>query len=230
MADIPWWDQFDVTDRVVFAPGSEGFDYDDTSPWANVSIGGNRLPGTCVVAGAAVHRIDVQKANGVDGGTLIERGYEPGKFDVDCKVWTRSQWRILLGILPQIFRRPNKIDVNDAKAKKAGATAAEIEATATAAKPVTGPMFDFMNVGSCLIQSVGIPRPGPEWGTWVVSIKCVEYIAPNPKNAGVRKTTGSKDTAPLHQKLTPATNKPPKPSESGHGGPNGEPVTAHGSS
>lgn len=223
MADIPWWDPIPITDGKVIAPDSEGLLYDDSSPWARVDIGGHRLPGTCSVTGAAVHRIDIQKSNGVDGGTIIERGYVPGKYDIECKIWTEAQWNAWQEIYPQIFRRPGKIDVNDAKAKKAGATAAEIKATEKAALTISHPFLALAGVSACLVESIPVPRPGPEWGTWVITIKVVQYIAPVPKQSALRKGTGAKENVPLVKELQPATNKPKKPSEDGDGGPNGAP-------
>ena len=227
-SDVPFWDLFNVTDGKVFAPGSEGFDYDETSPWSQLTLKGNRLPGTITLTGSATHRIDVQKSNGVDGGTLIERGYVPGKFDIDMKIWTESHWDLWKDIYPQIFRRPAKVDVNDAKTKKAGATATQIDVTSKAALPISHPVLDLMGISSCLVESIAMPRPGPELGTQIITIKCIEYVPPTKKSA-IRKTTGAAVNVGLAKELQPAVNKPISPAEAGDGSPGGPPVTSHGS-
>lgn len=227
---VPFFDRFNATDGRVFQPGSEGADYDDTSPWSAVTIAGRRLPGTCTITGAATHRVDVQRASGVDGGTLIERGYDPSKFDIDVKIWTLSQWNIWLEIRPNLLRRSGKLDVRDAKAKKTAANSAAIAATALAATPISNPLLDVEGIGACLVESIQFPRPGPEFGSWIITIKCMEYVAPAKVNAtkvlrGNRENVRSvDDKAP-----SPAVNKPTSPKDAGDGGPNGAPKISHGS-
>jgi hypothetical protein len=216
---IPFWDQF--PDTWVMGP-----DY-DPNPWGSVTIGNIVLPGICEVTGAATHRIDVQKANGVDGGTLIERGYQPGEFDIDMKIWTPKHWALWLETRPSLFRRLSKVDLNDAKKKTA--TAAQIEATARAALPIAHPALADAEITACLVKSITLPRPGPEAGTKIITIKCVQYIPPAPKNNALRKASSVK--APPRDPrndLGGSVNKPVTPLDAGDAGPNGAPVTTHG--
>lgn len=220
MADIPFWDQF--------TEGYEGSDY-DPNPWGQVKIGAFRLPGICRVDGAAVQRIDVQKANGVDGGTLIERGYLPSEFDIDMTIWTPSHWSLWRTIRPQIYRPANKIDISDAK--KRTATKTDVGATDKASLPVSHPALDDAGISACLIKSITLPRPGPDVGSMVITIKCVEHRAPVPKANANRRSAGvGKPDLDKRFEDHPARNKPKKPSEAGDGRPGGAPKVVRGSS
>jgi hypothetical protein len=287
MSDIPWWDPFDVTDKDnnVVDDSVEV----DPCPWTQVRLGGHYLPGSCTVTGAATHQIDVQKASGRDGGTLIERGYSPSKFDIDMKIWSRSHWTIWRQIRPQLLRRPGKENVGDASASKklasvlsvakktasaavvevkrlekaaadaaakpeaqagdpravavafdyeqktkaaqkdldhakAAVSAAEHGAREHSAMPVENALLQDAGISSCVIESIAFPRPGPEWGTWVIAIKCIEYVTPSRENA-TRKAVGHRPQVPVAPALdaAPARNKPVKPSDAGDGEPNGPP-------
>lgn len=217
---IPFWDQF--PDTWVMGPAS------DPNPWGSVILGGITLPGTCEVTGAAIHRIDVQKANGVDGGTLIERGYQPGEFDIDMKLWTPEHWQLWRETRPSIFRRLSKIDPNDTK-KKTTASAGQVSATEKAALAVSHPALADAEITACLIKSITLPRPGPELGTKIITIKCIQYIPPAPNKNALRKAASVKAPArDPRTDLAPSVNKPITPLEAGDGGPNGPPATSHG--
>jgi hypothetical protein len=205
---IAFWDRF--------TEGYEGSDY-PLEEWDRVQIGGYVLPGICVVDGAAKQRIDVQKANGVDGGVLIERGYQPGTLDIDMKIWTPHHWSIWQSIHPNIYRRAGKLDVNDAKKKSA--SRAQIQVTAKAALSIYHPAAADRGIDSVLIEQITLPRPGPEKGSKIITIKCIQYMPPS-KLPAVRKATGVK--APPQdprQKFHPAANKPDSPAGKGEGGP-----------
>lgn len=219
MPSIPFWDSFPEVAEA--GPSS------DPHPWGQVTIGGITLPGTCEVSGAAIHRIDIQKANGVDGGTLIERGYQPGEFDIDMKIWTSEHWDLWQETRPFIFRRLNKIDANDAK--KNAATADQVSATEKAALPISHPALADAEITACLIKSISLPRPGPERGTKIITIKCVQYIPPATKTSANRKLVGVKPPPrDPRNDLNGAVNKPLSPLDAGDGSPNGPPVTTHG--
>jgi hypothetical protein len=219
MSAIPFWDPYS-------SPSVDGPD-SDPNPWGQVTIGGILLPGYCEVSGAAIHRIDVQKANGVDGGTLIERGYQPGEFDIDMKIWTEKHWDLWRETRPFIFRRLNKVDLNDAK--KSGATREQVAATEKASLSISHPALADAEITACLIKSISLPRPGPERGTKIITLKCVQYITPAVKVSAIRKHVGVKGpTRDPRVDLNGAVNKPTSPLDAGDGGPNGAPVTTHG--
>lgn len=205
---IAFWDRY--------VEGYEGSVY-PTEEWDRVQLGGFVLPGTCKVDGSAKHRIDVQKANGVDGGVLIERGYVPGTLDIDMELWTPEQWSTWLAIRPNIFRRAGKLDVNDAKKK--GASASQIKVTEKFALPIIHPGAESIEISSVLVEQITLPRPGQTHQSKVITIKCVQYVAPA-KLPAVRRATGVKaPTIDPRQQFAVPANKPASPAEKGEAGP-----------
>jgi hypothetical protein len=201
---IPFWDEF-----------SEGYEGDvyPRQEWNRVQLGGFVLPGKCEVDGSAKHRIDVQTANGRDGGVLIERGYQPGTLDIDMTLWTPLQWSTWNAMRPSIFRRAGKLDVNDTKKK--GATAAQIDLTEKAALPIVHPGAESIDIHSVLVEQITLPRPGQQRGSKVITIKCIEYVPPS-KVKATRKAAGiAAPPIDPRQKFAPAANKPASPAEDG---------------
>lgn len=202
MGTIPFWDSFTTGyDAPLYSP----------DPVDHVRLAGELLPGTAAVKGEASQRIDVQSANGRDGGNLVERGYKPGRFDIDVKISSPEQWDKWQEILPKFWRPSGKLDVNDSK-KKAGATAAEVSMTEKAAVSISNWATDSLGIGACLVESVSLPMDGPSYGEKIITLKCIQYVsAPASKASATRVSKGVK-SPPRAEALRTTVAKPAKPS------------------
>jgi hypothetical protein len=71
-------------------------------PWDTFYVNGDQLPGFCEVVNKDVAQIEVEKKKGKNsaGATITVLGYEPGSFDVVCRIVTPAQWSSF-----QFFRR-----------------------------------------------------------------------------------------------------------------------------
>jgi hypothetical protein len=191
-AQIPFWDKF--------TQGYEAFP-ELFGDWDVCELGGEALPGLASIKGSAMQRIDVQKVNGQDGGALVERGYTPGKFDIDLVMWMPQHWAAWQPLLLKIYRRAGKLDVSesadDIKKKSATKQTAEIEATSKNALAISHPATRMLGVHAVIVESVALPVEGPVPGSKLVTIKCVQYVAPSILPA-VRKVKGTVDPGRLN--------------------------------
>jgi hypothetical protein len=218
------------TGQPFWSPYPEAFEAwaKELGAWDVVLLGGKPLPGKAAIKGASQLRIEVQKVNGRDGGTIIERGYTPGEFDIDLLMWTAEQWASWQVMLPSIYRRAGKLDANDSK-KKPGA--AEVLAIEKRALSITHPATASMNIFSAVIQSVAMPADGPVSGTKVVVIKCLEYV-PAAKFKGkdkIREGAGV-DGGPITPPVKDPKGETPDPAAnpSDAGPPGGRPTPQQG--
>lgn len=210
MGEIPFWDDH-----------TEGYEGPLTSddPWDLVILGNERLPGVCTsFDGSPTQKIDVQKANGSDGGALVERGIVPARVEFEILIWTPAQWNEFQRIKQRILRQAGKIDVAD---QKKVASAAQVDVTKKSALSISHPAARDARISSVLIESISPPRPGPHPGTRVVRFKCLQFIAPTPAKA-TRKAQGVKPV-PIANQLRSGKNVPVKPSTT-DAGPNGPPT------
>jgi hypothetical protein len=218
---VPFWDPFleGYEGPVFLDPGKEP----DACCW----IGGYQLPGKAEITGSATQRIDVQKGNGRDGGVLIERGYVPGELDIDLTIWTPDQWVEWLRLLKIIFRPAGKLDVQDHK-KKGAADEKQIEVTQKSARTFSQPRAQMIGINSVLIKQVALPRPAPDGGGRVITIKCVQYLPPT-QASSIRRASGTAQTPPAQdpRQVFPTTNAPESPSEAGDGEPDGPSSASH---
>jgi hypothetical protein len=88
---------------------NEEADYCD-DPWDTFKINTDRLPGKCSVEGKTIVKIDVvkRKAVGAAGAEVTGLGYDPGEFDVVCRIVTPSQWLIFQTIRNKYWAGPLK--------------------------------------------------------------------------------------------------------------------------
>jgi hypothetical protein len=107
---IPFWDQepqiTSVGDAFTWAASEPVF-----SPeiWDNLTLGNIAMPGKWRLSGSCSQDVDVQKPQGFDGGALVLRGYVPAIITMEGTLWAPQQWKMLQTIIPQIWRRANKI-------------------------------------------------------------------------------------------------------------------------
>jgi hypothetical protein len=213
----PFWDNF--TD------GYEGPPYPQDRR-AQCQLAGYALPGRAAVDGSAKKRLQVMKANGADGGALVERGYTPGELDIDLTMWTPEQWDTWQRILPVVFRKPNKLDLKDHKEQKTGAKQSDLETTKTSSVSIVNWKAQSLNIATVIVTQVGLPKENAD-GSVTVTIKCTEYVPPKKgAKAKPRKVVGANNDdikQPEGQKFggaeAAATKTSGAPSRTGDGEP-----------
>lgn len=173
--------------------GIEGPDY-ASNAWDTVKVGGVPLPGICSVKGLPTLAFEKKKAGGVDGAAITVNGYLPGPIDIECRMWTPSQWRLFQNeVAPKIWTRPNSGKVNPA----------------TLAKDVVHPAFAVWGIRSVVVLGVSVIEPAGEPGIRVIKIKCVEYVptVDKPKT----KTAKGSTNVPTDRHFQPASNRAGEP-------------------
>jgi hypothetical protein len=153
---IPFWD-------LVEDVGYEENKARNENPWDILFLNGTRVPGKSAVKVNPKHVIDCKKSTSQDGGPTIARGHEAARVEITITIWTPEQWKDLQVLMESLWRKPGQplrvkgeakaIDISHPKCRKWG---------------VTG----------ILIESPSGPDDGPEKGSMVVSLKCIQYIAP----------------------------------------------------
>jgi hypothetical protein len=161
--------------------GIEGKDYPD-NPWDRVRLGGVYLPGVSTVKGLPTLSFDKKKAGGVDGATITVNGYLPGPIDVECRMWTPSQWKLFQdNVAPRIWRLPNK----DSRKIPGDALAMDI----------SHPSLDVWKISSVIVLGVSVVETS-EPGVKVVKIKCVQHV-PTKAKSQTKTAKASASNAPL---------------------------------
>jgi hypothetical protein len=174
------------------ATGIEGQDYAENL-WDTVRLGGVLLPGICSVKGLPMLSFDKKKAGGVDGATITVNGYLPGPIDIECRMWTPSQWQLFVNyVAPKIWRRPNTGKTDPAKL----------------AKDIDHPALAVWGIRSVVVLGVSVIEPAGDPGVRVVRLKCVEHVAPK-KSATV--TPKGSTNVPTDKHFQPASNEAGEP-------------------
>lgn len=97
---VPFWDL-----------GTDGYDGPDYSeqPWDIIAFVVDqrllRSPGIATVKCVPREKIDIQKPNGGDVGTIITRGHEPARVDIAIRVWTPTQWQLMQELIAALWRK-----------------------------------------------------------------------------------------------------------------------------
>lgn len=182
--------------------GDEGPDY-PPNPVDRVRIGGKLLPGICTVRALPTQVTDLQKPVGADSARLMLQGYLPGPIDIELFMWKRSQWDVWQKLLPLLWPKPGKLapgssanltseedrDVEIARERREARQAAQL-ATQSAVE-IEHPFLTPMNIHRVVVVGISLPEKGPQPQTWVVNIKCVEFVPPPPVVRKVTKVAGS---------------------------------------
>jgi len=143
---VPWWE-----------------DNERGAEWDTVTVNGTQWPGTAKVSGRGVGRkLDVKSRGGADGARVIDKGYEPGRFDITFSLWTSEHVDALGALLPVLNPR------------RAGAAAAHTV-------DVYHPALALAGIGRAVVDSVGILQPGSTVGVWELKVSLVEYRPPTPR-------------------------------------------------
>jgi hypothetical protein len=81
-----------------------------SDPWDTFYINGDQLPGYCEVINKDVAQVEVEKKKGKNsaGATITILGYEPGSFDVVCRIVTPAQWEAFQQIRRKYWAGPTK--------------------------------------------------------------------------------------------------------------------------
>jgi hypothetical protein len=81
-----------------------------SDPWDTFFINTNQLPGLCWVEGKTIAGIEIVKKKGKNssGARITILGYDPGEFDVVCRIVTPSQWDIFQVIRNHYWAGPSK--------------------------------------------------------------------------------------------------------------------------
>lgn len=197
---IPFWDPVSGT--------AEGPDY-APDPWDTAFVGGVQLPGICSVKGTPTLAFDKKKANGVDGATITVNGYLPGAVDLECLLWTDSQWQIMQAIAPKLWRKPNK----KTKIKEL-------------ALSVSHPGLALWDINAAVLLGVSVPERGSIEGSKVIRFKCVEYVPTEAKSK--TKTAKAAAVVPIAPQLNPARNQAGDAPHKTDINPGGPPATRKG--
>jgi hypothetical protein len=152
---IPFWDLVEA--------GYEENKARHENPWDILFLNGTRVPGKSMVKVNPKHVIDCKKSTSQDGGPTITRGHEAARVDITITVWTPEQWKWLQVLMDSLWRKPGQ------PLRVKGETKAIM---------ISHPKCAMWGVTSVLIESPSGPDDGPEKGSMVVSLKCIQYIAP----------------------------------------------------
>jgi hypothetical protein len=205
VAGIPFWG----------GEGADGPDYSD-QPWDIITFVVDqrllRSPGIAVVKCVPRERIDQQKPNGGDVGTIITRGHDPARVDIAIKVWTASQWEILQELMDALWRKSGGANRQDrtitrptvqfrtAQERQAAALAgtlsttqaiktSDADATKAAAISMSHPATNMYGIGAIVIEIPESIEIGADLiGT--LRIKAIQYNPPTKKNV-TRKREGA---------------------------------------
>jgi hypothetical protein len=195
--------------------GYEGPDY-APNPHDTIVLGGKQLPGVCKVKALPTQEYGREKTPGRDGAAIILQGYLPGPIDIECLMWTPSQWVIFQDILASVWVRPGKLSsgfrergvVNFTKFDKAGRQAKTIREGADLAEQraidIGHPALQALNITRVVVTGLSVPEVGPFPQSRVVNIKCLEFV-PAPKNPQTKVVKGAEKLETPTHTLAPAT-------------------------
>jgi hypothetical protein len=196
MPGIVWWNGVsdpaaaDASAGTLFA-GGEGPDYAE-NPWQTVTINGQKLPGLCKAEGLPTLKIDQKKKGGADSITFTATGYLPGPINIECMIWTLSQWQIFQKIAAGIWRKPNR------KSK-----AADLAVT------IEHPGLTLWGISQVIVSGVSTPEEGPYPQSKTIKIRCLEYVPPSRGD----KTKTAKSVTFDRSTRIPNLNSPARPSD-----------------
>ena len=131
------------------------------NPWDTVVVGPVRLPGICEVRVTSARRIDMPKKSATDGSGLIFHGKNPGRVEIKVRIWTKRQLQDLDSALAIIWSGRGKL-----------------QGLKDLAFDISHPKCLMHGVSSIVVLEIEGPDPGKVTGELVMTLKCVEFIAP----------------------------------------------------
>lgn len=208
-SSLPFWDK--NTD------GYEGDTY-SRDPYELVTLGEFQLPGRCTVEALPERLFDRQKVRDRDGAALILRGYLPGPIDLEWTIWTPEQWKKAQVVLSELWPKAGKL-ADTQKGKTAAGSQADV--ADMAALPISHPMLQVVNVQRVVIRGISVPKPGSIPGSYVINIKCLEYVPTSKKKTDAKAKGVPK---PPLADVPNARNAPGNPPSATAGSTTGAPV------
>lgn len=176
----------------------EALDVEWLSSWDVVTLGGETLPGRCVLRGQFARKIDVKQAPGRDGSTLTDLGYEPARIELTIWLWTEEHWEAFERLVPRIRPRPGK--------------------GMGEALDVSHPATSLYGIKSVYVERMGLPQDGAVKGVKEVSVGLIEVrrttpVVPNTPRASKRsltdlRTVAGTPPAPPSPAQSPAASEP----------------------
>lgn len=171
------------------------------SPWDVVYLGGQALPGLCLLSGKRGKRFDLKASKGSDFARITKQGYEPAEIKITERIWTRQHLHALELIMPMLEAPTKQADDGTLLAME-----------------IRHPALDLRNISSVVIKEIGLLRPGSVKGVFEQDITCLEYKPPGKKNAtatvagatyNVQTVTNQMFSKPKFRPTTPMTNTGP---------------------
>lgn len=141
----------------LFGVGVAYWDGLDSDQWDRLVLGPSPLPGVWRVETAAVRKIDVKKAKGLDGERLKDEGYQNAQLVLTGKLVSLEAWALLQALLPTIH--PKAMG-------KVGAP--------RSALGITHPTTQFLGIDAVYVTEIGAPQV--DNGICTVVIKALEYV------------------------------------------------------
>ena len=192
----PFWDleRYDYQNTLL---GIYGDDY-APNPWDCVQLGEYRLPGIWTATATPAIKLDIQKPLNADGAAVIERGYLPAGITLSGLLWTPMQFRILQDIWPGIWRKPFKVNAQDApNPKKSKVKAIDVDQGEIVSEKrslaIVNPAINMMGIFYIVVQKPTPLVASETIGARRMTIECMEYVPePSIKPSAVKKTKGSK--------------------------------------
>lgn len=192
---IPFWDDPPNT----LDPSNAQF-----TAWDIVTIGGQVLPGICIVRGKRGKRFDVKKKKGSDFATLTKQGYEPAEISIVNRIWTRQQLHALELMMPMLEAPTQQLPDGTLQALE-----------------IRHPALDLRNINAMVIKDIGLLGPGSTKGVMEQTITCLEYKPPKKTNSSgtVKGATMYNVPTQTNQRFSKGPNRPTPPFT--NTGPNG---------
>jgi hypothetical protein len=201
----------------------DGYEFldDARAPDDIVVLDGVIAPGIAEVRCEARQKLDIAKATGRDGGTIIKRGFEPARITITLTVVTPKHLTDLEALLDRLWHQPGKPSRQDRP------VFGEVgKALLTGAISIEHPRLT-KGVTHMVIESITGLEKGAQVGTRQMRIQGIQYIEPKPADA-TRQVKG--EGPKLNAAFEPAKNEAlqrQKPSKT-QGGPKAPPAPTQG--
>lgn len=170
MATIPFW-------------------YDEPGAWDTCALGVFVLPGRARVTVSRTKPIDIRKAPGQYGATLIIMGSEPAQVSITLTMWSAEQWAAAVSILGAI----------------------ELPNPKPQAYAITHPVPNSRGVNGVVVQTIAGPNVGSIVGTVEYTLSCLESLPPLKVPSLAPKLSIAGHTTPISNPTPPSVATPPKP-------------------
>jgi hypothetical protein len=132
--------------------------------WDTLKLGKHTFPGVARAGGECLRALEVLKANGLDGASIKDNGYEPAPIDITVRYLSEDHKKIR-EIIKDIHPRTKGRD--------------------RAPMDITLEQVNFLDVNQVYLKGIGAPTLNDGIGS--VTIRVIEYLkekpAPKPKPA-----------------------------------------------